>query len=547
MTAPHPPLLDYPFAAPPAARRRRCEVAPGVLWLRMPLPFALDHINLWLLRERRRLHARRPRLRRRADARAVGAPLRGDARAASRSRASSRRTTIPITSATPRGSPSASAARVAMTQAEFLTAHAIIDERAALRRRRRPARCSAAHGMADDARRGAARRAATAIARGVPELPATFERMLAGDASPLGGPRLARHRRLWPLARARVALLRATLGVLISGDMLLPRISTNVSVWPADPDGDPLARFLALARRVRGAAADTLVLPSHGLPFRGIALRVAQLRAHHAARLAELEAAHRAPRARRGRRPTCCRCCSAARSTCSSASSRWARRSPISTTCGAQAGSDARRRRRRRSASPRRMPRRSPARHADRENPCPTPATAAAVRRAPAYDPVALAESLASAAEKSAKLMGEFAAAQRATGHARCPPTSSASARRSWSSRRRCSPIRRKLAEAQMNLWWDYMNLWQCSMLRMHGRADRRPSPMPAKGDKRFKHEDWQEHFLFDYVKQSYLIAARWLHDQVASVEGLRRARRRRRSTSSRASTSTRWRRRTSR
>src|SRR5260370_3060875 len=42
-----------------------------------------------------------------------------------------------------------------------------------------------------------------------------------------------------------------------------------------------------------------------------------------------------------------------------------------------------------------------------------------------------------------------------------------------------------------------------------------------AKGDQRFRHEGWQEHFLFDYVKQSYLIAARLLHKSVANVEGL--------------------------
>ena len=57
-----------------------------------------------------------------------------------------------------------------------------------------------------------------------------------------------------------------------------------------------------------------------------------------------------------------------------------------------------------------------------------------------------------------------------------------------------------------------------------HGRATRRRSPSPRKGDTRFKDEDWHEHFLFDYIKQSYLIAARYMHDQVASVEGLRRA-----------------------
>ena len=56
-----------------------------------------------------------------------------------------------------------------------------------------------------------------------------------------------------------------------------------------------------------------------------------------------------------------------------------------------------------------------------------------------------------------------------------------------------------------MNLWWDYMSLWQSSMMRAMGTRGE-PVAAPAKGDKRFKHEDWEEHFLFDYIKQSYLI-----------------------------------------
>ena len=72
--------------------------------------------------------------------------------------------------------------------------------------------------------------------------------------------------------------------------MLLPRISTNVAVGPADPEGDPLARFLTSLAAYERLPPETLVLPSHGLPFRGAAYRVAQLRAHHAERLAELEA-----------------------------------------------------------------------------------------------------------------------------------------------------------------------------------------------------------------------------------------------------------------
>jgi glyoxylase-like metal-dependent hydrolase (beta-lactamase superfamily II) len=80
-------------------------------------------------------------------------------------------------------------------------------------------------------------------------------------------------------------------GLLISGDMLLPRISTNVSVAASEPDGDPLARFLDSIADFATLPPETLVLPSHGLPFRGLALRVAQLQAHHADRLAELEQA----------------------------------------------------------------------------------------------------------------------------------------------------------------------------------------------------------------------------------------------------------------
>jgi len=76
--------------------------------------------------------------------------------------------------------------------------------------------------------------------------------------------------------------------VLVSGDMLLPRISTNVSVWPSDAEGDPLGRFLHSLTAYEDLPPSSLVLPSHGLPFRGIPLRIAQLRAHHDARLAEL-------------------------------------------------------------------------------------------------------------------------------------------------------------------------------------------------------------------------------------------------------------------
>ncbi len=136
------------------------------------------------------------------------------------------------------------------------------------------------------------------------------------------------------------------------------------------------------------------------------------------------------------------------------------------------------------------------------------------------YDPIALAASYASAADKSAKLLGEFMSRHAS-------PTSAPSSNDELgvskaffdlAAKMFANPY--KLAETQMHLMRDYSALWQSSMLRMMGQT---PTPVaaPAAGDKRFRHEDWEENFLFDYVKQSYLITARWLHQSVAEVEGL--------------------------
>ena len=77
-----------------------------------------------------------------------------------------------------------------------------------------------------------------------------------------------------------------------------------------------------------------------------------------------------------------------------------------------------------------------------------------------------------------------------------------------------------QLAEAQMNMFWDYTRLWQNSWMQMLGQKAE-PVAVPRKGDNRFRHEDWENHFLFDYVKQSYLIAARHIHQAVSNVEHL--------------------------
>jgi len=115
--------------------------------------------------------------------------------------------------------------------------------------------------------------------------PASFRRVQDGDRLRLGGAE-------WQVIVGRghapemICLFDAARGVLIAGDQVLPRISPNVSVWPSEPQANPLAEFLASLARFRELPEDCLVLPSHGLPFRGLHARIDQLIAHHQERLA---------------------------------------------------------------------------------------------------------------------------------------------------------------------------------------------------------------------------------------------------------------------
>ena len=283
MTAPHPAVLDYPLPAPPAPGAA-LPVAPGILWLRMPLPFALDHINLWLLDGDDGFTL--------VDCGYADAPTRALwERHFAGTLGGRPLVRIVATHCHPDhlGNAAWLAARfgctVTMTAGEFLTAHAIVDERAA----HAPAdNCALfrAHGMAEaDVAALAAR--GNSYRRGVPVAPPNYHRLLAGDEIRAGGT-------AWRViagyghSAEHASLFAPAHNVLVSGDMLLPKISTNVSVWPADGDGDPLGRFLDSLRAFEDLPPSSLVLPSHGLPFRGIPLRIAQLRAHHDARLAEL-------------------------------------------------------------------------------------------------------------------------------------------------------------------------------------------------------------------------------------------------------------------
>jgi glyoxylase-like metal-dependent hydrolase (beta-lactamase superfamily II) len=96
--------------------------------------------------------------------------------------------------------------------------------------------------------------------------------------------------------RGHLCLHDAQHSVLISGDQVLPNISPNVSVLASRPEGDPLRDFLASLARLERCAEDTLVLPSHGKPFRGLHRRIDVVRSHHLQQLDALRSACREPR-----------------------------------------------------------------------------------------------------------------------------------------------------------------------------------------------------------------------------------------------------------
>ena len=90
-------------------------------------------------------------------------------------------------------------------------------------------------------------------------------------------------------------LYSAELGLMISGDQILPRITPHIGVYPSEPEADPLRLYLESLELFRPLPGDVLVLPSHGDPFRGLGLRLDALSHHHDTRLGRLFEACNAP------------------------------------------------------------------------------------------------------------------------------------------------------------------------------------------------------------------------------------------------------------
>jgi glyoxylase-like metal-dependent hydrolase (beta-lactamase superfamily II) len=286
------PRLTYPFDTPPAPGTTH-EVAPGVHWLRMELPFPPDHINLWLLADgpnwtivdagytRDEAKANWERI---FATTLAGRPV----------------TRVIVTHFHPDHIGLAAwlcerwGAELWMTAAEWYMARSVhangspadIATRVAFYR---------GNGVADDAM-GPFTQPNNLYRRGVPEVPPAFRRITGGVPIEIGG-----HAWLPVIGRGHApehaCLWCPDTGVLIGGDILLPRISPNVSVWPNEPFANPLRDYLDCLGNFSPVSADTLILPAHGLPYRGVHARIADLRAHHASRLDALVAAMTPPRA----------------------------------------------------------------------------------------------------------------------------------------------------------------------------------------------------------------------------------------------------------
>jgi glyoxylase-like metal-dependent hydrolase (beta-lactamase superfamily II) len=298
MANPQEAALHYLFGDTLPAPGTTMEVAPGVRWLRMKLPFALDHINLWLLRDA--IDGREgwtivdcgiaddetraawqqvfalPELEGLPVLRVVCTHMHPDH--IGLAHWLTERWTTPDhecrlwVSAT-----DWNAARVASHSTTGFGGDAA-------------ARFFARHGLVDEASLAKVRARSNYYANMVPQVPRSYRRLIDGQAFEIGG-------RTWiPIAGyghapEHMALMCPELELLISGDMVLPRISTNVSVIDIEPEADPLPLYLASIEQMRALPEATRVLPSHGKPFSGLHTRIGQLQQHHEERFAEVLAA----------------------------------------------------------------------------------------------------------------------------------------------------------------------------------------------------------------------------------------------------------------
>ena len=285
--------IRHPFATPPA-EGCATEVASGVLWMRLPLPMRLDHVNVYAL-----------------DDGAEGWTILDTGFDTPRSRAIWERLLAGPLAGRPvhrmivthhhpdhvglAGWFQAQGAELWTTRTAWLMARMLtLDEQA----RPSPETLAFWHASGMDPGVLEARRHARPFnfADVVAPLPLGFHRLHQGDV-------LRAAARDWDVhvghghAPDHATLWSRDCNLVLGGDQLLPSISPNLGVYATEPEADPVGDWLdSCARFQRLARADHLVLPGHKLPFNGLPLRLRQKIDNHIGALARLEAHLERPR-----------------------------------------------------------------------------------------------------------------------------------------------------------------------------------------------------------------------------------------------------------
>lgn len=276
--------LHYLHDTPPKGAEA-FEIAPGILWVRLPLPFRLNHVNVWLLRE------------------AGGWTIVDTGAGTEQAREIWEVLLGSVLSNGPINRivcthghtdhiglagwlvERSDGAPFSATLVEWLAAQVRLSE-SQLPMRPEVVRFMAAHGCDTptiEAYRNDRRRTHALLG----EMPGAIERLRDGATIVFGG-------RQWRImVCGGHALEHASFWceddkILIAGDQVLSKISPMIGVYPNEPWADPLAEYLASLHRFRALSEDALVLPSHGLPFRGLYTRLDQLQHHHELRLDHL-------------------------------------------------------------------------------------------------------------------------------------------------------------------------------------------------------------------------------------------------------------------
>ena len=277
--------IRYPFAEPPATGEA-IAVAPGVLWMRLPLPMALDHVNVYALDDgngwtvidtgfaSKHTRAIWQGL---LDGPLGGKPV----------------TRVIVTHHHPdhvglAGWFIANGAQLHMPRTGWLMARMLVldvqdsatDETMAFYQRA---------GMSGEERTKRQAERPFNFADCVVPLPQGYTRLVDGDTITMGG-------RVWDIrmgdghAPEHATFWSRDDNLIVGGDQLLPSISANLGVYPTEPDADPVAEWLESCERFAPFARDDqLVLGGHKLPFTGLPLRLQQMIENHHGALGRLE------------------------------------------------------------------------------------------------------------------------------------------------------------------------------------------------------------------------------------------------------------------